>query len=81
MGRVLAQVRNVSHAYHRRPCQGFGYNLFTMVHGRDERECRRIVDEMAAMVGHPEHDLLFSVEELKKTSMRYFTEEGEVNGH
>ncbi|WP_449247066.1 siroheme decarboxylase subunit beta [Desulfarculus baarsii] len=81
MGRVLATVRNVSHAYHRRPCPGFDYNLFTMVHGRDEQECRSIIDQMAQMVGHPAHDLLFSVEELKKTSMRYFTEEGEIHAH
>lgn len=81
VGRVLATVRHVSHAYHRRPCPGFDYNVFTMVHGRDERECLDVIAEMARMVGQPEHDLLFSVEELKKTSMRYFTEEGEVHAH
>lgn len=81
VGRKLAAFRRVSHAYHRDPCEGFAYNVFTMVHGRSEEDCRAIIDEMARTVGNPQHDLLFSVEELKKTSMRYFTEEGEVHGN
>ncbi len=81
VGRKLAGFRNVSHAYHRHPCDGFSYNVFTMVHGRSEDECRAIIEEMAQSVGNPQHDLLFSMEELKKTSMRYFTEEGEVHGN
>lgn len=81
VGRKLASFRRVSHAYHRRPCDGFAYNVFTMVHGRSEGECEAIIEEMAHLVGNPQHDLLFSVEELKKTSMRYFTEEGEVHGN
>jgi len=72
VGQTLAGYRRVSHCYHRRPCPDFDYNLFTMVHGRDHDDCRRLVDEMAAEVGGPEHALLFSLQELKKTSMRYY---------
>jgi DNA-binding Lrp family transcriptional regulator len=72
VGETLAEFRNVSHCYHRRPCQDFPYNVFSMVHGRSEEECRRLVEEMALSVDVIDHQLLFSVEELKKTSMRYF---------
>ena len=80
VGRKLASFRNVSHCYWRIPCEGFGFNLYSMLHGTSETECRSLVEEMAEAVGPLEHQLLFSQEELKKTSMRYFDREGEVHG-
>lgn len=79
VGRALASFRQVSHCYWREPCDDFPYNLFSMVHGRDEDECRAVVAEMAALARADEYDLLFSLEELKKTSMRYFDREGEIH--
>ncbi|MCB2187431.1 MAG: AsnC family transcriptional regulator [Deltaproteobacteria bacterium] len=80
VGEKLSTFRRVSHCYWRKPCRDFPYNLFSMVHGTSEEECRRLVEDMAAAVGQPEHELLFSLEELKKTSMRYFDAEGEIHG-
>jgi DNA-binding Lrp family transcriptional regulator len=72
VGRKLASFRRVSHCYWRTPCPDFPYNVFSMVHGKSEAECRELVAEMAGAVGGVEHELLFSVEELKKTSMQYY---------
>lgn len=74
VGEILASFRNVSHCYWRRPCEGFAYNVFSMVHGASQDECRRIVAEMAAQaqMDPADFELLFSVEELKKTSMQYY---------
>lgn len=72
VGQKLADFRRVSHCYWRKPCQGFDFNVFSMVHGKSEQECRQLVDEMARAVGLSDFDLLFSVEELKKTSMQYY---------
>ncbi len=72
VGRRLSGFRRVSHCYWRQTCAGFPYNLFSMVHGKSQEECREIVGEMAEAVGALEHALLFSVEELKKTSMQYY---------
>lgn len=81
VGRKLASFREVSHCYWRRPrCGDFPYNLFSMVHGTSDQAVREVVEKMAEAVGRPEHALLFSVEELKKTSMRYFTSQGDVHG-
>ena len=79
VGEKLAAFRNVSHCYWREPCEGFSYNLFSMVHGRSEAECRSLVREMAEQAQAEEFELLFSVEELKKTSMRYFDTEGDIH--
>lgn len=80
VGRRLAGYRQVSHCYWREPsCGDFPYNLFSMVHGTSDQECRALVAQMAAAVEVADFALLFSVEELKKTSMRYFDLEGDIH--
>lgn len=72
VGRIFSDFRRVSHCYHRAICGGFTYNLYSMVHGRDEQECRDLADEMSRAAGIDDFALLFSRQELKKTSMSYF---------
>ncbi len=76
IGRHLAGHRAVSHCYARRPTPSWPYNLYTMIHGRTPEECVRIAAEMAAETGIRNYEMLFSETELKKTTMRYFREEG-----
>ena len=75
IGGLMASSSKVSHCYSRTPIPGFGYNLYTMVHGRSDEECRRIMEELAALNGITDYDMLYSVRELKKSSMKYFVEE------
>jgi DNA-binding Lrp family transcriptional regulator len=72
VGALLAAQRRVSHCYWREPKESFPYNLYSMVHGRSEQECRELVARMAAEAGVDDYEMLFSLEELKKTSMRYY---------
>jgi DNA-binding Lrp family transcriptional regulator len=72
VGEKLASHRRVSHCYLRKTNGYFPYNLFAMVHGRDEDECRRLVQEMAREAGISDYEMLFSQKELKKTSMQYY---------
>ena len=72
VGEKMAAFRQVSHCYRRNPTDSWPYNLYTMVHAGDEESCRQIAGEMAAAAGVENYTLLFSKEELKKTSMVYF---------
>ena len=72
VGRRLAEHREVSHCYRRPPLDDFPYNLFAMIHGRSEEEVRAVVDRIAREMNATNIDVLFSAEEYKKTSMRYF---------
>jgi len=76
IGELLAGQRAVTHCYARRPAPSWPYNLYTMIHGRTREECVRIAAEMAAASGLEDYEMLFSETELKKTTMRYFKEEG-----
>jgi siroheme decarboxylase len=73
VGNKLASFRQVSHCYRRNPTRKWPYNLYTMVHARDEESCRKTVSMMAEAVSVDTYAVLFSVRELKKTSMKYFS--------
>ncbi len=72
VGGKIASFRQVSHCYWRPAKEGFPYNLYSMVHGRSEQECRQVVAEMASQTGVEDYEMLFSIRELKKTSMQYY---------
>ena len=72
VGEIFAAFKEVSHCYHRKPAQDWPYNLYTMVHAGDEADCRETASRMAKKAAVTEYELLFSREELKKTSMQYF---------
>lgn len=72
VGGTMAKSKNVSHCYQRKTTTNWPYNLYTMVHGHTRDECLAVARELAAKTGIERYELLFSVREFKKTSMRYF---------
>lgn len=71
-GRALAQFKEVTHCYQRPPQKDWRYNLYTMIHGKSDEDCRAIAKRMSGQVGIKDYTLLFSKKEFKKTSMEYF---------
>ncbi|MFZ5632737.1 MAG: Lrp/AsnC family transcriptional regulator [Bacillota bacterium] len=74
-GEMFARFPEVSHCYQRRTSAEWPYNLFTMIHGRTEEECYALARAMSETSGIEEYLVLFSNQELKKDSMKYFTED------
>jgi DNA-binding Lrp family transcriptional regulator len=72
VGQKMASFRQVSHCYQRNPTEGWPYNLYTMVHANDDQSCHAIARKMSSAASVEDYTLLFSREELKKTSMVYF---------
>jgi DNA-binding Lrp family transcriptional regulator len=73
VGAIMASFKEVSHCYRRDPTPEWKYNLYTMIHGKSEDDCRRTAEKMAQKAGVKTYALLFSRRELKKTSMKYFS--------
>jgi DNA-binding Lrp family transcriptional regulator len=69
---LIASHGAVSHCYLRPSHPQWPYNLYAMIHGKNERECRRIAASLARKTETKDYRLLFSKRELKKSSMRYF---------
>jgi len=72
VGQKMASFQQVSHCYRRNPTESWPYNLYTMVHANNEQACREIARKMSQAASVKDYSLLFSREELKKTSMVYF---------
>ena len=72
VGQKMASFIQVSHCYRRDPTDQWPYNLYTMVHANDEQSCHATARKMSGATSVEDYTLLFSREELKKTSMVYF---------
>lgn len=76
VGKAVAEFPQVTHCYFRESSDAdWKYNLYSMVHSSDTERCREIVEAIAESVGLSEYAMLFSTQELKKTSMKYFASE------
>jgi radical SAM protein with 4Fe4S-binding SPASM domain len=74
VGLRMARESRISHCYRRPELADWPYNLFAMVHGRAEAQVREFVEGLAGELGLERYDILFSTQEYKKESMRFFVE-------
>jgi DNA-binding Lrp family transcriptional regulator len=79
VGEKLASFKQVSHCYRRNPTDKWPYNLYTMIHAKDEESCRETARKMSTETAIYTYTLLFSRKELKKTSMKYFPSDYDGN--
>jgi DNA-binding Lrp family transcriptional regulator len=74
IGYRIASFSAVSHCYER---GGFGrFNIFSMIHARTKGEIMEMVNAISQATGINDYQIFRSIKELKKTSMRYFRQEG-----
>lgn len=71
-GQFLAAIPQVSHCYERKTDQEWPYNLYGMVHGHTQEEVEQAVSNFVQKMGIQQYQILYSTEELKKASMKYF---------
>jgi DNA-binding Lrp family transcriptional regulator len=72
LGPAVGQLEFVSHCYRRPRRDGWPYNLFAMVHGRDRQEVESKVAAIAKLLGAAarSQEVLYSTKILKKTGLR-----------
>ena len=72
LGERVALIPGVSHCYRRPRAEGWPYNLFVMLHGRERGEVERQRQDVARVLGDAcrAHDILYSTRVLKKTGLR-----------
>ena len=71
-GKLMSSFPHTTHVYRRETHPEWPYNLYTMIHGRNENECIEIVAALSELTGETDYILLPSTKEFKKTSMKYF---------
>jgi siroheme decarboxylase len=75
IGPQMAGFALVSHCYRRPTYEDWPYSVFTMVHGKNARECEQTIAAIRDETGVDEYALLWSIKEYKKTRVRYYTSE------
>lgn len=73
IGPRMAEYAAVSHCYRRPIYDDWPYSLFTMVHGRNARDCEATIAAIRDDTGIETYELLWSVKEYKKVRLQYFT--------
>jgi len=75
-GKLMAGYQHISHVYERPPYPDWPYNIFSMIHGQSRTEVEDTAEMIAEKleISRDNYIILYSTEELKKTSMQYFTE-------
>ena len=63
---IFCKAEEVSHCYQRKTYTCWPYNIYTMIHGRNRRDCFRIVKALSGMSGVKDYRELFTLKELKK---------------
>lgn len=70
IGQKMASFHEVSHCYQRPRSEEWPYNMYTMIHGRTQDECKAVAEKISIAVGISEYKLVFSERELKKKGVR-----------
>ncbi|MEX1008476.1 MAG: AsnC family transcriptional regulator [Acidimicrobiia bacterium] len=75
IGPKMAGFALVSHCYRRPTYDDWPYSIFTMVHGKNAKDCETTIAAIRDETGVDEYALLWSIKEYKKTRVRYFTDD------
>lgn len=72
VGNIMSSFSEVTHCYQRPTFRDWPYNVFTMIHGKSKQQCENIVLNIVDAISIYDYKILYSIKELKKSSMKYF---------
>lgn len=76
-GKTIASYSEVSHCYQRPTLPDWNYNLYAMIHAKSQDEVEATAKQISQRIGISDYQILYSVREFKKRSMKYFVSETE----
>ena len=71
-GKIMSQIKEVSHCYQRAVYPDWQYNVYTMIHGKNYEECQQVVYLIQKRINIQDFMLLYSQKEFKKIRLKYF---------
>ncbi len=72
MGQKLATFEFISHCYRRPTTPDWPYQIFTVVHARNEEDLQAKVEQLETAIEYIDWKILRTEEKLKKASLQYF---------
>ncbi|ADO77463.1 Lrp/AsnC family transcriptional regulator [Halanaerobium praevalens] len=77
-GKEISKLDSVSHCYQRKKYQNWPYNFYAMMHAQDKLSLETKISKLAIKYKIKDYQILYSTEELKKTSMQYFIHDFDI---
>lgn len=77
-GQEISKLDSVSHCYQRKKYKEWPYNFYAMMHAQDKVSLEAKISKLVADYKIENYQILYSTEELKKTSMRYFINDFDI---
>lgn len=72
IGEYVASLKEITHCYERKTIPNiWNYNVFFMIHGLSRSSVEEYVSNLMKKLGINNFEILFSVKELKKTSVMF----------
>ena len=71
VGKIFASFREITHCYERTPPFEEKYNIYTMIHLK-ENDQEKLIQKLSSAVDIKDFKVLTSEEQFKKSSMEYF---------
>ena len=68
----MSSYQAVSHCYLRPTYPDWPYNIFTMVHAKNDQQVEEIVKVIEMETGVKDRFVLYSIKEYKKIRLQYF---------
>lgn len=72
IGQEISELEEVSHCYQRKTYQNWPYNFYAMMHAQNKKKLEETIEKLAEKYSIDDYQILYSTEELKKSSMKYF---------
>jgi len=72
VGQEISELDEVSHCYQRKTYQNWPYNFYAMIHAQNKKALEEMIEKLAEKYSIDDYQILYSTEELKKSSMKYF---------
>jgi siroheme decarboxylase len=72
VGQLLSSFPEITHCYKRSPVFEGKFNIFSMIHLR-QQDIEKKIEKISLAAGIPDYRILMSEEEFKKSSMEYVT--------
>lgn len=64
---IFEKTGEISHCYERKTFVTWPYNIYTMIHGRNRKDCLKIIRILSRETGIKDYRALWTLKELKKT--------------
>lgn len=75
VGNYASKFCEVTHCYKRPSASDWPYNLYVMLHCKNQNHCLEIVNKIVNFASCSDYQILYTVKELKKSNMIYFNDE------